>query len=230
MRYNQRNFVCGIIIVTLVLCSCAQDQIEKQSRQTSEDSNDSLTHKINIVDGLNSLQFTNVSGDNFKVDYINDTIQINRGLKNSLLKIPHKSPAFESILPCNCLAIFDKKETIRFENHYFYNDTLLLLPVKSINNITYLLTINLNSGKTLNLNGRNETKLLGTYLTVFVINASDKTIITSNSLDLNEKALIHYFTISGAQIKEIKSVEKTYNRDVNYNEEKMKVLIHSLVR
>jgi hypothetical protein len=152
----------------------------------------------NIIDKdtINRLEFISNKGESFIITYFNDNIYIKiRGKRmKTPIAIPYNSP-IDKIIPCNGIAINKGKDTFEYKDYYMYNDTILLLPVFDFGNRINLFVINTLSGKTFSADKPRKSSMLSTYLNWFIFNQMEGSIITSNSLDLDGKTVIHKFKI-----------------------------------
>jgi hypothetical protein len=211
---------------------CYQNKNESKIDTNKEVSAvNSVTANYNSVekDTLNKFQFLTKKGDTIKVSYLKDTLRITFNNEYARINIPYSAPV-ESIIPCNCLAIKKKRDFFVYENHYLYRDSILLLPVLDFDGRINLFVINTNNGKTLPVHKPRESYMLNTYLTWFVFNEKNGLIITSNSLDLEGKTILHTFKINKSELAYKKSINKQSNWDIYSDEENMKDYIKRIAK
>lgn len=174
----------------------------------------------------NRLQFKAQNKDSINVTYYLDTIHVTFNNKRPI-KIQYSTPV-DIVVPCNCLAIKKDKGQFNYENYYLYKDSLLLLPVMDLNNRINLFVLNINNGILLYTNKPRKSYMLSTYLTWFIFNEKNGTIITSNSLDLEGKTMIHFFKINHSEIRYINTINKIASLDIYDDDEKMKTFIRKI--
>ena len=217
-----------IIFIFFLVWGCSQN-IERDMNVDKMQSADSIgLNTLELAnDSINRFQFSFHINDSIKVAHYQDTIYVTFNSTPKTIKIQYTAPV-DIIVPCNCLAVKKNNAEFSFTNYYVYKDSILLLPVMDLSNRINLFVININNGKLLYCYKPRESYMLSTYLTWFIFNEKNGTIITSNSIDLEGKTVIHYFKIYQSEIGYVKSVNKVTNLEVYDDEKKMKNFIKQI--
>jgi len=217
-----------IIFILFLVWGCSQN-IERDMNVVKMQSADSIgLNTLELAnDSINRFQFSFHINDSIKVKHYQDTIYVTFNSTPKTIKIQYTAPV-DIIVPCNCLAVKKNNAEFSFTNYYVYKDSILLLPVMDLSNRINLFVININNGKLLYCYKPRESYMLSTYLTWFIFNEKNGTIITSNSIDLEGKTVIHYFKIYQSEIGYVKSVNKVTNLEVYDDEKKMKNFIKQI--
>ena len=191
--------------------------------------NDSISVKNYDTNTINKLKIHTKYNETIILSFKRDTIHIKFTNQKSQLKIPYSSPV-DNVMPCNGIAVRKKRGQYIYVTHYLYNDSLLMLPLLDLNNRMNLLVVNIFNGRVLPINIPRETNFLCTYLTWFIFIEKSREIITSNSLDLFGKTLLHTFKITPTEILHVKSIENQSNFNIYEDENKMKDYINRIGR
>lgn len=214
-----------MVFILFLVFGCSQNTEQTTNAIKVKSVDSTILNTVEpINDSVNRFQFSTRSSDSIKITYYQDTIHIAFNNKLTVVKIQYSAPV-DIVVPCNCLAVKKNKTQFYYENYYVYKDSILLLPVMDLNNRINLFVVNINSGKLLYTYKPRESYMLSTYLTWFIFNEKNGTIITSNSIDLEGKTMIHIFKINQAEIGYVKSVDKKANLDIYDDEQKMKNFI-----
>ncbi|MBF7093084.1 hypothetical protein IUY40_16245 [Flavobacterium sp. ALJ2] len=137
---------------------------------------------------IDSLEVKDKNGVLYTIRYYNDTIYISKG-KENILKIGYRE-RFDKVFPINGLIVNDKSKDCYITNNY-----MLLLPLSEVNNRINLVVVDLIDKKQINYQFKQTSDIITTAINSFYFNEKNNIIISTNSLNYEEKTTVHYYKI-----------------------------------